>query len=137
MSFYDIWGGGQTEYFTDWNKARDFMIFTGIVNSNSLTDEEKVLLQDLEQDAYQNAWGQILKSEREEIAEYYNYMNNNARALTDNVDFLNLLANLAGASADTASPDDDLEIGETATQAAKTIGFVALGALVLYVFSQK
>ena len=137
MSFYDMWGGGQTEYFTDWMKARDFMIFTAIVNSNSLTDEEKVLLQDLEQDAYQNAWGQILKSEREEIAEYYNYMNNNARAVTDNIDFLNLVSNLAGASADTASPDDDLELDKTATQAAKTIGFVALSALVLYVFAQK
>jgi len=137
MGFYDIWGGGQTEYFTDWNKARDFMIFTAIVNSNSLTNDEKVLLQDLEQDAFENTSGQILKSEREEIAEYFNYMNNNARALTDNVDFLNLMANLAGASADTASPDDDLELDKTATQAAKTIGFVAVGALVLYVFSQK
>lgn len=136
MSIYDIWGGGQSEYFTDWSKARDFMIFTGIVNSNSLTDEEKVLLQDLEQDAFENSSGQWSKSEREEIAEYYNYMNNNSRALTNNTDFLNLVANLAGASADTADPDDELELDKTATQAAKTLGFVALGALVLYVLAK-
>lgn len=137
MSLYDIWGGGQTEYLTDWNKARNFMIFDGIVNSNSLTDQEKVKLQDLEQDAYENSQGQILKSEREEIAQYFNYMNNNARAITNNIDFLNLVSNLAGASVDVASPDDDLELDKTATQAAKTIGFVALGALVFYVFAQK
>lgn len=136
MSIYDIWGGGQTEYFTDWNKARDFMIFTGIVNSNSLTNEEKVKLQDLEQDAYEKSSGQWAKSERQEIAEYFNYMNNNSRAITDNVDFLNLVANLAGASADTASPDDDLELDKTASEAAKTLGFVALGALVLYVLTK-
>ena len=136
MSIYDIWGGGQTEYFTDWNKARNFMIFDGIVNSNSLTNEEKVKLQDLEQDAYEKSSGQWSKSERQEIAEYFNYMNNNSRAITDNVDFLNLVANLAGASADTASPDDDLELDKTASEAAKTLGFVALGALVLYVLTK-
>jgi len=136
MSIYDIWGGGQTEYFTDWNKARNFMIFDGIVNSNSLTNEEKVKLQDLEQDAYEKSSGQWAKSERQEIAEYFNYMNNNSRAITDNVDFLNLVANLAGASADTASPDDDLELDKTASEAAKTLGFVAFGALVLYVLTK-
>lgn len=136
MSIYDIWGGGQTEYFTDWNQARNFMIFTGIVNSNSLTDEEKVLLQDLEQDAYENTQGQLLKSEREEIAQYYNYINNNSRAITNNVDFLNLVSNLAGASADTADPDAELELDKTATQAAKTLGFVALSALILYVLAK-
>jgi len=136
MSIYDIWGGGQTEYFTDWNQARNFMIFTGIVNSNSLTDEEKVLLQDLEQDAYENTQGQLLKSEREEIAEYYNYMYNNSRAITNNTDFLNLVSNLADASEDNADPDDYLDLDEAAKNAAKTLGFVALGALVLYVLAK-
>lgn len=137
MALYDILsGGGQTIFFTDWNEARNFVIFTAIVNSNSLTDQEKVMLQDLEQDAYQEKSGQLLKSEREEIAEYYNYIFNNARAITQNEDFLNLAAELAGASRDTASPDDDLELDKAATEFSKSLGFVALIGLGLYVFSR-
>jgi hypothetical protein len=137
MAIYDIVsGGGQTIYFTDWMEARNFVIFTAIVNSNSLTDEEKVMLQDLEQDAYQEKYGQLLLSEREEIAEYYNYIYNNARSITQNDDFLNLAAELAGASRETAAPDEDLELDEAATEISKTLGFVALVGLGLYVFTR-
>ena len=137
MALYDILsGGGQTIYFTDWNEARNFMIFTAIVNSNSLTDEEKVLLQDLEQLAFQEKSEQLLKSQRQEIAEYYTYISNNARVITQNKDFLNLAAELAGASRDTASPDDDLQLDEAATAFGKGLGFVALIGLGLYVFTR-
>ncbi len=116
MGLSDFLGlGGQTEFLTNWDSARDFMIFSVIVNNQNLTDTEKVKLQSLEQDAFDETSGQWTVSERDEIAQYWNYMFNNARAITTNSKFLTLLASGADASFDTANTDrasgisDDLE----------------------------
>jgi hypothetical protein len=114
MSLTDFLGlGGQPEFLTDWDSARDFMIYSVIVNNNNLTDTEKVKLQTLEQDAYDENHGKWLLAEREEIARYWNYMLNNSPSITQNEEFLNLLSVGADASVDVASPDDASGVNPT------------------------
>ena len=144
MGLSDFLGlGGQSEFLTNWDSAREFMIFSVIVNNKNLTDTEKVKLQSLEQDAYDETSGQWTVSERGEIAQYWNYMFNNARAITTNPKFLALLASGADASFDTANTDeasgisDDLE--KTGKQLERIPYLLLAGAvlLVLNVFSKK
>jgi hypothetical protein len=125
MGLSDFLGlGGQTEFLTDWDSARDFMIFSGIVNNKNLTDTEKVKLQSLEQDAYDETSGQWTVSERDEIAQYWNYMFNNAQAITTNPKFLTLLASGADASFDTANTDDASGISEDAKKSVKQLSWI-------------
>ncbi len=114
MGITDFLGlGGQPEFLTDWDSARDFMIFSVIVNNNNLTNDEKVKLQSLEQDAYDKNYGKWLLPEREEIARYWNYMLNNSPSITQNEEFLNLLSVGADASKDVADTDGASGISPT------------------------
>jgi len=79
---------GIDERFTDWNAAREFVIFDNIVNNPRLTDVEKVNLQRIEEDAYRDSAGKWTQSEREEIARYYNYLKNNFPSATKDARFL-------------------------------------------------
>jgi len=74
--------------FTDWDTARNFVIFDTIINNPRLTDETKIKLQDMEEQAYQATNGQFFKTETTEIAEYYNYLKNNFPSITNDERFL-------------------------------------------------
>ena len=74
--------------FTDWDTARNFVIFETIVPNPRLTDEEKVRLQSIEQDAFDMHSGQLLASETTEIAEYYNMLRNSFSSATNDTRFL-------------------------------------------------
>lgn len=80
--------GGLDARFTDWDTARNFVIFDTIVNNPRLTDETKIKLQDMEEEAYQSTHGQFFKTETTEIGEYYNYLKNNFPSITNDERFL-------------------------------------------------
>jgi len=88
MIDYIFGQGGIDQRFTDWDTARNFVIFDTIVNNPRLTDETKIRLQDMEQQAYEETHGQFFKSERQEIGEYYNYLKNQFPSITDDQRFL-------------------------------------------------
>ncbi len=145
MGLSDFLGlGGQTEFLTDWDSARDFMIYSVIVNNKNLTDTEKVKLQSLEQDAYDETSKQWLASERNEIAQYWNYMLNNSRAITTNPKFLALLASGAEASFDTSNTDTASGISDDLEKTGKQLSWIPYlllvgGGLLVFnnVFSKK
>ena len=82
--------GGIDARFTDSDTARNFVIFDVIVNNPRISNAEKVKLQNLETDAFEATSGQWLVSETEEIAQYYNYLANNARAYTSDAGILEI-----------------------------------------------
>lgn len=140
MALADLLGlGGQTEFLTDWDSARDFVIFDVIVNNPRITEQEKVDLQKIEQDAFIEHSGKLLESERTEIAQYFNYINNQARTATSDAKLLNVFAELAGASKDAADPDAaaGIDVAGTAAKAGNTVATVLILAGVFYVFSKK
>ena len=110
MSVIDsILGRGATDArFTDWDTARNFVIFDTIVNNPRMSDETKVKLQDIEQQAYEATSGQWLASETTEIAEYYNYLKNNFPSATNDQRFLAIFeaADSVKASESSVSLDD-------------------------------
>ena len=83
-----IFQGGVDERFTDWDTARQFVIFDTIVNNPRFDADTKVRLQQIEQDAYDATYGQITVSETEEIGQYYNYLKNQFPSATDDARFL-------------------------------------------------
>ena len=83
-----IFQGGVDERFTDWDTARQFVIFDTIVNNPRFDADTKIKLQQIEQDAYDATYGQVLVSETEEIGQYYNYMKNQFPRATDDARFL-------------------------------------------------
>jgi hypothetical protein len=130
--------GGQPENFTDWNSARNFIIDV-IVNNPRISVEEKVNLQKLEEQAYLENTGKWSLSEREEIARYYNYLFNNAKAYTNDQRLLNVFAAANGTAIDVADPDKAAGINP-AKEAARfggTIGTLAFVGLVFYVLTKK
>ena len=132
--------GGQAEMFTDWNSARDFVIFQTIVNNPRISQTEKINLQKLEEQAYAETHGQLFVSEREEIGQYFNYLNNNAKAYTTDTKLLNVFAVGADASADVADTDRVAGINplDAVASGSRSLALVALFGLGLfYVFSKK
>ena len=132
--------GGQPEMFTDWNSARDFVIFQTIVNNPRISQTEKVNLQKLEEQAYKETHGQFFVSEREEIAQYFNYLNNNAKAYTTDTKLLNVFTVGADASKDVADTDNVAGINplDSVASGSRSLALVALFGLGLfYVFSKK
>ena len=109
-----IFQGGVDERFTDWDSARQFVIFDTIVNNPRFDADTKVRLQQIEQDAYDATYGQITVSETEEIGQYYNYLKNQFPSATDDARFLAIYDAAedvqAGASSVTGS---DFEVPKT------------------------
>jgi len=97
--------------FSDWNEARNFVIFTAIMQNPRFDDATNIALQDMEQDAYEATYGQLLKSEKQEIGEYFNYLKNNFPSITDDQQFLAIFE--AADSVQAGQSDvglDDIEI---------------------------
>ena len=104
--------GGLDERFTDWDTARNFVIFDTIVNNPRFDDETKIKLQDMEQDAYEATSSNLLQSEIEEIGRYYNYLKNNFPSVTNDQRFLaifNAADSVQAADSEALDADDLLK----------------------------
>lgn len=114
--------------FTDWDTARNFVIFDAIVNNPRLSDETKVKLQDIEQEAYETTSGQWLASETQEIGEYYNYLKNNFPSVTNDQRFLAIFdsADEVKASEPSVSLDD---VSDVAKKGGMSIALLALAGI--------
>ena len=133
--------GGQSEFFTDWDSAREFVQVTVIQQNPRLSQEDKNDLLVFEEEAYRATNGQFFASESREIADYYSYLSNNVSVLTDDAGIIEILKNASDASLDVAdantiSPMDILEGGEelfTPSEEQKKIGRRAGAGALLYV----
>jgi len=124
-----IFQGGIDERFTDWEQAREFVIFDTIVNNPRLDDETKIKLQDVEQDAFEAHANKFFQSEKAEIAQYYTYLKNQFPSVTNDERFLAIYDAAANVKADESSvTKEDIKV-----PAGVKIGLlVALGAFVLF-----
>jgi hypothetical protein len=106
--------GGQSEFFTDWDSARQFVQDTVIGQNPRISNDERVELLAFEDEAYNATAGQWLASESREIADYYAYLTNNIRVVTDDEGILATFGIASEgaaevADANTISPDDVIE----------------------------
>jgi len=106
--------GGQSEFFTDWDSARDFVRDTVIGQNPRISNDERVELLAFEEEAYNATSGQWLASESREIADYYSYLTNNIQVVTDDEGILATFGIASEgatevADANTISPDDVIE----------------------------
>ena len=116
--------------FTDWDTARNFVIFETIVPNPRLTDEEKVRLQSIEQDAYDIHSGQLLASETTEIARYYNMLRNSFPSVTNDTRFLAIFK--AADNVKAAEPSvglEDVEIPRNVSMGVILVSLAGLGYL--------
>jgi hypothetical protein len=127
----DILGRGAADArFTDWNTARNFVIFDAIVNNPRLSDETKIKLQDMEQDAFEKTSGQWTVSETTEIAQYYQYLQTNFPSLTNDAQFLAIFDAAAQVRADESSIGvDDLYTPEPVKWGGILLALGAIGYL--------
>ncbi len=109
-----LFQGGIDERFTDWDSARQFVIFDTIVNNPRFDSETSVRLQKIEQDAYDTTYGQITIPESEEIAQYFNYLKNQFPSATDDARFLAIFDAADDVKADEPSiTGSDFEVPNT------------------------
>ncbi len=128
--------GGIDSTFSDWNEARNFVIFDTIVNNPRFSDDTKIKLQDVETQAYEVNYGKWLLSEKEEIAKYFTYLKNQFPSVTSDERFLAIYDSAANVRADEPSVGlEDLEIPEPVADTTKKLliglGLFGLLALVL------
>ena len=116
--------------FTDWDTARNFVIFDTIVNNPRLTDETKIELQNMEEQAYQSTHGQFFKTETTEIAEYYNYLKNNFPSITDDKRFLSIF----DAADSVKAQESSLSLEDLEPSNEVKLGLVVLGLAGLTLF---
>lgn len=122
--------GGIDARFTDWDTARNFVIFETIVPNPRLTDEEKVRLQSMEQDAFDMHSGQFTVSEKQEIGEYYNMLRNSFPSATNDTRFLSIFE--AADNIKAAEPSvglDDFEIPRNVSMGVILVSLAGLGYL--------
>tara|TARA_S200002703_G_scaffold155128_1_gene158885 strand:- start:660 stop:1070 length:411 start_codon:yes stop_codon:yes gene_type:complete len=128
-----IFQGGIDERFTDWDEARNFVIFT--IDENPRFDNQtKTKLQDVEQDAYNTHANQFFQSEKEEIARYYTYLKNQFPSITNDDRFLAIFDAASEVKADQSSVGfDDIKITDNVkdTQRKFLIGLGLFGVLAL------
>ena len=123
--------GGIDERFTDWDTAREFVIFQTIVNNPRMSDKTKIALQDIEQKAYDANANQFTQTEKTEIARYYTYLRNQFPSATDDERFLNIFEAASEVQADQSSINtDDFKVPNDVKIGAVTVG-VLVGLVLL------
>ena len=128
--------GGIDATFSDWDEARNFVIFKTILNNPRFDDTTSIRLQDMEQDAYEATYGKILQTEKSEIAAYFQYLKNNFPSITDDERFLAIYDAAVEVKADQPSVSlDDFEVPEPVIGVGQKVliygGVVALAFLLL------
>jgi hypothetical protein len=128
--------GGLDERFTDWDTARNFVIFDTIVNNPRFDDETKIKLQDMEQDAYAATSGKWTQSETEEIGRYYNYLKNNFPSITNDQRFLSIFDAADTVQASDSEALDAKDFAEGSKKIGKNVFYVLIGLAALAVFTR-
>ncbi len=124
-----IFQGGVDPRFTDWDNAREFVIFDTIVNNPRLDGSTKVRLQAIEQDAFNAHANQTFQTEKTEIARYYTYLKNQFPTATNDQRFLAIFEAADAVKADQSS----VTAGDITVPTKVKVGLVAvLGGLVLF-----
>ena len=131
MSYIDtiLGRGGIDARFTDWDTARNFVIFQTIVPNPRLTDEEKVRLQSIEQDAFDVHSGQLLASETTEIGEYYNMLRNSFPSATNDTRFLAIFEAADDVKASEFGGKQKVEIPRNVSMGVILVSLAGLGYL--------
>jgi len=130
-----IFQGGVDVRFTDWDEARNFVIFDTIVNNPRLDDETKIKLQAVEQDAFEEHANKFFQSEKAEIAQYYTYLKNQFPSVTDDERFLAIYDAAADVKADESSVN--LEDFEISNDTKLTLAVLGLAGFTLYMLLRK
>ena len=102
QSLFGYKGGGLSEFFTNWDSAREFTRDRTLASNPNLTPTERKELLQLEQQAYEQFSGQWLKSESGEIAEYYIFLADNVGDYTSDAGVINTFVFASGGSASVA-----------------------------------
>lgn len=120
--------------FTDWDTARNFVIFETIIPNPRLTDQEKVRLQSMEEDAFNMHSGQFLASETTEIAEYYNMLRNTFPSATNDTRFLAIFESADNVkAAESSVKASDFYIPRNVSMGVILVSIAGLG----YLFTRK
>lgn len=98
-----VFQGAIDARFTDWDSAREFVIFQTIVNNPRFDDDMKIKLQDVEQAAYDAHANKLFQTEKTEIAQYYTYLKNQFPSVTNDERFLAIYDAAADVQADQSS----------------------------------
>ena len=116
--------------FTDWDTARNFVIFETIDPNPRLTQDEKSKLQSIEVAAYEMHSDQTWKSEQVEIAEYYNMLRNSFPSATSDTRFLAIFEAADDVKAGESSVGlDDLYIPRNVSMGVILVSLAGLGYL--------
>jgi hypothetical protein len=117
-SLFGYTGGGLTEFFTNWDSAREFTRDRTIASNRNLGPDNQRTLLEIEQNAYDLHYNQWFKNDSTEIAEYYTYLANEIPNHTDNIGVINTFIVAAGGSgqvADALNVSLDESIRDTRT----------------------
>lgn len=130
-----IFQGAVDERFSDWEQAREFVIFDTIVNNPRFDDETKIKLQDVEQDAFEAHANKFFQSEKAEIAQYYTYLKNQFPSVTNDQRFLAIFDAASDVKADESSVK--LEDFEIPNETKLSLVVVGLAGFTLYMLLRK
>jgi len=143
MALADLLGlGGQSEMFTNWRVARDF-VQNKIINQNPrISSDTKNQLLALEEQKFEMYNGQWLASEREEIAQYWAALKNDVPSITNDQGILDILNAGQDAATDVADPNKaaDINIADVAISTGATLSttaLIGLGLIAYFVFKGK
>ena len=101
-SLFGYSGGGLTEFFTNWDSAREFTHDRTIASNRDLGPYKQRTLLEVEERAYDLHKDQWFKNPSTEIAEYYNYLANEIPNHTENIGVINTFIVAAGGSGEVA-----------------------------------
>jgi hypothetical protein len=128
-----VFQGATDARFSDWDQAREFVIFETIVNNPRLDGETKVRLQAIEQDAFNTHANKFLLSEKGEIARYYTYLKNQFPSATSDERFLAIYDAAANVKADESSVSaSDFEISNETKLSLAVIGLAGFTLYMLF-----
>jgi len=127
-----VFQGAIDARFTDWDSAREFVIFQTIVNNPRFDDDMKIKLQDVEQAAFDAHANKLFQTEKTEIAQYYTYLKNQFPSVTNDERFLAIYDAAADVKADQSSVGlEDVKIPTGIKIGVPVIAIAALTLLIL------
>ena len=128
-----VFQGAVDSRFSDWDTAREFVIFDTIVNNPRLDGETKVRLQAIEQDAFDEHANKFLLSEKAEIARYYTYLKNQFPSVTSDERFLSIYNAAANVKADESSIGlDDFKVTNETKLSLAVLGLAGFTLYMLF-----
>jgi len=127
-----IFQGATDARFSDWDSAREFVIFQTIVSNPRFDDDTKIRLQQIEQDAFDTHANKWTQTEKTEIAQYYTYLKNQFPSVTNDAQFLSIFEAADNVKADESSVDiSDFEVPTGIKIGVPVIALAAITLIIL------